>query len=64
MVRIRNLLIFMLLFYSGNDLLAQLIRKDHREMTPSEKRTYRDAVIARKDFMLLQAVHHAGHFQT
>lgn len=64
MVRIRNLLIFMLLFYSGNDLLAQLIRKDHSEMTPSEKRTYRDAVISLKNFMLAHAVHHADFFNT
>ena len=64
MVRIRNLLFFLTLLCCQYDLLAQLIRKDHREMTPSEKRVYRDAIIARKDFMLAQAEHHGGHFNT
>ena len=64
MVRIRNLLFFLTLLCCQNNLLAQLIRKDHREMTPSEKRTYRDAAIARRAIIATEASHHQTHFDT
>ena len=64
MVRIRNLLFFLTLLCCQNNLLAQIIRKDHREMTPSEKRTYRDAAIARRAVIETEASHHQTHFQT
>ena len=64
MVRIRNLLLFAVTIFWYSSVTAQLIRKDHREMTPSEKRTYRDAVIASKAILVSQASHHGNHFNS
>ncbi len=63
MVRIRNLLIWSCIFVSFN-LQGQRIRKNHLEMTPSEKSTYRNAVIARRDVLIERANHHSTHFNS
>jgi hypothetical protein len=63
MVRIRNLLLWSCILLSFN-LEGQRIRKNHQEMTPSEKLVYRNAVIARKDILVERALHHATHFQS
>ena len=63
MVRIRNLLIWSCIFVSFN-LQGQRIRKNHLEMTPSEKSTYRNAVIAQRDVLINVANHHALHFDS
>jgi tyrosinase len=63
MVRIRNLLFYtIVMLWFVESINAQSIRKDHREMTPSEKTVYRNAVVARKDFHMEEAAHHAKHF--
>jgi tyrosinase len=64
MVRIRNLLVCLVLVISQSDVSAQLIRKNHREMTPSEKTTYVQALIANLSYLWGEASHHNLHGPT
>ncbi len=49
-----------------HSVLAQRIRKDHREMTPAEKTAYVNALIVLRDngTLTMMANHHSGHFNT
>lgn len=53
------------LLVSGN-LLAQRIRKDHREMTPAEKTAYVNALVVLRNngTLTMLANHHTSHFTT
>ena len=65
MVRIRNLLFYtVFMLWSIDSIDAQIIRKDHREMTPSEKNTYVQALTANVSFLQGEATHHSNHFNT
>ena len=60
------LCIAILLLVSNDPLLAQRIRKDHSEMTPSEKTAYVNALIVLRNngTLTMIANHHSSHFSS
>jgi hypothetical protein len=58
------LITFFAVVLAFQNTAAQRIRKDHREMTPSEKRAYVQALNATSTEINAMADHHSNHFNT
>lgn len=60
--QIKTNLLLLVLFGISIQVMGQRIRKDHREMTPSEKTLYVQALLQNRAYFENEGLHHQCHF--